>query len=75
MTNPHLLKTAVKREHDPRFAGGKYYLPVLHGHGYARAARRLFKRASEAESYASRLRDRWVRLYDAAVAAMLEPTA
>ena len=72
MRNPYLLDAKYKNWRDPRFIGGKVYLPLIVGDGYAKAARRVFKRASEAEAYAVRLRDRWLRLYDAAVK---EPTA
>ena len=72
MINPYLLDAKYKKWNNPRFAGGKMYMPVLSGDGYAKASRRLFKRASEAEAYAIRLRHRWMRLYDAAVK---EPTA
>lgn len=74
MINPHMLKTTSKRQNSPMFAGGKYYLPVIHGSGYVRATRRTFKRASEALSYADRARERWGRLHDAASVRMLEPS-
>jgi hypothetical protein len=72
MINPQLLGTKTKRWNDPRFAGGKYYLAVLAGEGFVKAAHRIFKRASDAEAYAVRLRLRWMRLYDAAVLAMVQ---
>ena len=77
MRNPYLLDARYKKQYYPQFAGGKYYVALLSGDGYTRLARRIFKRASEAEAYAIRLRGRWMRLYDAAVAAMStrEPTA
>ena len=71
MRNPYLLDAKYKRWRDPRFFGVKYYLAVISGDGYAKASRRIFKRASEAEAYAIRLRARWMRLYDAAVMAMV----
>lgn len=73
MINPHKLNARHIKQHHPRFAGGKFYLALLSGAGYAKTAARIFKRASEAEEYAVRLRDRWVRLYDAAVLAMSRP--
>ncbi len=72
MTNPYLLDAKYKQWIDPRFMGGKVYLALIVGDGYARAARRIFKRASLAEAYAIRLRDRWLSMYDAKVK---EPTA
>jgi len=70
MINPHLLTPDSKRWNNPRFAGGKLYFAVLKG-GIIVRARRLFKRGAEAEGYASRLKARWIRLYDTAVAAMV----
>ena len=68
MRNPYLLDAKVKRWNNPRFAGGKVYMPMLVGDGFAKPTRRMFKRASEAEAYAIRARARWMRLYDAEVA-------
>lgn len=73
MRNPYLLDAKWKKWNKPQFAGGKIYLAVLTGEGGAFRARRIFKRASEAEVYAVRLRNRWMRLYDAAVSAMSRP--
>jgi hypothetical protein len=70
MKNPYLMDAKAKRQNNPRFAGGKYYLALLSGDGYVKHAARIFKRSSEAEEYAIRLRARWMRLYDAAVVAM-----
>ena len=62
MINPHMLKPAAKRWNNPRFAGGKMYLAVLLPAGLR--CRRVFKSASEAESYAARLFSVARRLYD-----------
>lgn len=67
MINPYLLDAKYKKWFNPQFAGGKVYMPVLSGGGWAKACRRVFKRASEAEAYSIRVRDRWMRLYDAEV--------
>ena len=67
MRNPYLLDARYKKQYHPQFAGGKYYVALLSGDGYVKLARSIFKRASEAEAYAIRLRGRWMRLYDAAV--------
>jgi len=61
------MDAKYKRQNYPQFAGGKYYIAVLAGDGFVKHAARIFKRASEAEAYAIRLRARWMRLYDAAV--------
>lgn len=74
MRNPYLLDAKYKKWNNPTFAGGKVYMPILSGGGWSRACRRVFKRASEAETYAIRVRDRWMRLYDAAVVAMVQTT-
>jgi len=73
MINPKKLVATTKKWRDVRFAGGKMYMPVLSGNGWARASRRLFKRASEALSYAERIKSRWERLYDAALLNMAPP--
>lgn len=76
MTNPHLLTPIYKKQMDPHFAGNKYYLAAFRGAQFF-LTRRKFRRASEAETYASRIHARWIRLYDAAIVAMSvpEPTA
>lgn len=74
MRNPYLLDAKYKRWNNQRFAGGKYYLPILSGDGWSRACNRVFQRASEAEAYAIRVRARWLRLYDVATA-VKEPSA
>jgi len=71
MINPNMFAPKSKRWDDPHFAGGKIYFALLAGPVVLRA-RRIFKRASEAETYAARLKERWIRLYDAAVVAMVE---
>lgn len=73
MINPHKLVAKVKRWNSPEFAGGKVYLPILSGNGYAKASRKIFKRASEAQEHANKLLERWMRLYDAAVIATSQP--
>ncbi len=70
MVNPHMLVAGSKRWNDARFAGGKIYYAVLKAGGVILRARRIWKRASEAEAYAGRLKARWERLYDAAIVAM-----
>jgi hypothetical protein len=57
------LQATYKKQFEPRFAGGKYYIAVLSGNGYAQRARRIFKRASEAQIYADRLLKVWRRVY------------
>jgi len=74
MINPKILKTAMKKQPHPLLAGGKYYMGVLHGGGYGRATRRIFKRASEAKTYTEEVRQRWIRLYDAALISMASET-
>ena len=74
MINPNKLEATRKRWNNPRFAGGKFYLAVLSGGGYAKAARKVFARASDAEGYAERLRQRWIRLYAVAIVRMMEPS-
>ena len=64
MINPNKITADKKRENNQTFAGGKYYLSVLAGTGYARACRRIWKRASEALGYAERVKARWLRLYE-----------
>ena len=73
MINPNQLSATRKRENSPLFAGRKYYLAVLIGSGYAKDCRRIFSRASEAETYSERARQRWIRLYQAAVNSAVEP--
>lgn len=63
MINPNMLKPGVKRWNEPRFAGGKFYIPVLVGDGKVVRARRTFKRNSEAQAYAERLLATWKRVY------------
>lgn len=72
MINPHLLRAGSKRWNNPRFAGGKFYLAVLLP--AALRARRVFKRASDAETYAERIIVRWRRLYDAMIVEMIAPS-
>lgn len=74
LINPHVLRPLSKRWNTPRFAGGKYYFAVLAGSGGAYRARAVFRRATEAEGYATRLLLRWMRLYDAAIAQMVTNT-
>ncbi len=65
MINPRVLKVGYSRI-DQR--GMKLY--------YARIGKpggRVFKRATEALSYARRVHARWIRLYDAARRAIKEP--
>jgi hypothetical protein len=64
--NPHMLRTAHKAWHDPRFAGGKFYYAVLLGQQVYRA-RQTFRHASDAEWHAKRLKVRWIALYEAAI--------
>lgn len=66
MVNPRLLTPAYKKILSPHFGGGKFYQPFL-----GKRTRRAFFRASEAEAYAKRCQARWIRLYDAAIAAMV----
>lgn len=72
LINPNNLQAKHKKWLDPRFAGGKFYMPFLSGPGFTRGCRRVFKRASEAEAYGQRVRERWIRLYEAAISAMAE---
>ena len=66
--NPHLFKPAYKRWKNLRAAGGKMYIPILSGPATFRT-RLVFKRAGDAQAYASRLLARWIRLYNAAIVA------
>ena len=72
MINPHLLQPMYKPWRGSRW-DHKEYIPVLSGAGYTRATHRTFKRATEAKDYAIRIQSRWVRLYDAAIVAMVVP--
>jgi hypothetical protein len=69
MINPHLLDPKYKRANSPQFAGGHMYFPLLN-----HFTRRTFRRATEAASYAKRVKARWCRLYDAATTPLPEPT-
>lgn len=66
--NPHKITPARKRINDHRFPGGHFYLMIF---GHLRSGR-WFKRASDAEAYGQRVIVRWRRLYDAAIAAMIQ---
>jgi hypothetical protein len=62
MINPRFLTPRVKKFRDPRFKGGKIYVPFLH-----KPLARKFWRASEAMEYASQVKRRWVSLKAEAV--------
>lgn len=67
MINPRILKPVVNKVKDPRFPGGKLYVPFL-----TRRTRTYFKRRTDAETYMAKIVARWCRLYDAAITAMVE---
>ena len=77
MINPGDLRPTYKKWFEPRFAGGKFYIPVLVGNNQVLRARRTFKRASEAQTYADRLLATWKRVYPMfqrmAVSGQVEP--
>lgn len=60
--NPHIENPTYKRWNHPTFSGGKFYLAVWLPSGMR--ARRIFKRATEAEKYARKLHATACRLYD-----------
>lgn len=63
MINPKGLTPSYKGWNDPRFAGGKVYIPVLIGGGAVYRPRKVFNRASEAQAYAERLLATWKRVH------------
>lgn len=67
MINPHLISPSYKKFADPRYPGGKLYFAYV-----GRLSRVGYRRASEAEAHAKRLRARWVRLYNAAITAQVQ---
>ena len=67
MDNPYLMRADYVKLTFPW--GGKSYRAQLHRGSQMRVSRRVFKRAAEAQAYAILAKDRWIRLYDAAVAA------
>lgn len=71
--NPHTQTPTYKRWNNPAFAGGKFYLAVLLPSEMR--ARRIFKRASEAEKYAVKLHAAACRLYDERQSSLAEPAA
>lgn len=74
--NPKNLRALNKPWNDERFAGGKYYVPVLSGDGHVYQARKTFERASKAQEYAENLLAVWKRVYPLFVAwnTQSEPT-
>lgn len=66
MINPHLLKPGYSKQISPIMIGGKFYRPRVELGQRAFHCKRIYKRASDAQSYAERLIARWMRLYDAA---------
>jgi len=66
LIDPRELRTAHKRWDNERFAGGRFYYAVLIGHQVYRA-RQTFRSAFDADVYAHRLKDRWIRLFVAAI--------
>ena len=66
MLNPKQLVVGRKKIIHPD--GTKAY---LFGFSGFRAGRRIFKTASEAMQYGVRFKARWIRLYDAAMLAMV----
>jgi hypothetical protein len=64
LINPNKLEAKHKRWNDPRFAGGKVYLPVLSGAGYANRCRHIFSRATEAQEHAEQIRQYLILRYN-----------
>jgi len=63
MIDPNGLRAGYKRWNNPRFAGGKFYIPVLIGSGAILRTRRVFTRASEADAYSKKILGVWKRVY------------
>lgn len=68
MINPRLLRASRVKILEDRFSGKHLYRGYLGGRVVNHWP---FRRASEAQAYTERLLARWIRLYDAAVIAMV----
>lgn len=76
ITNPHLIQSWHQRFTD-RARGVKTYRAGFQIGQVERYSRAKFRTASEADDYGDRLKLRWIRLYDALIASMVdvkEPT-
>ena len=69
MINPHRYEPKYTVRRTSRYAV-REYVPLV-----GIQTRRFFRRASEAQEYAVKVHARWCRLYDAAIAAMMQSVA
>jgi hypothetical protein len=70
MINPNLIRAGYVKIRGSNY-GIKEYRPAFSRYKQAFYAHRVFKRAEDAMNYANRTKDRWIRLYDAAILAKM----
>lgn len=70
MINPKLIIT-WSQKFVRRSRGEKFYRAGFEAGSFTKFSRRQFKTATDAETYATAVVARWLRLYDAAILSML----